>query len=73
MKTLDTTTASNVTSSHARVRLVLALAGIIIAILCSVALVRDMRSAERLDASGQSLPGTKTVASHLLIKVMPWR
>ncbi len=73
MKTLDATTAPNVTNSHARVRLLLALAGIVIAILCSVALIRDVRSAERLDASGQSLPVTKIVAPQLLIKLMQWR
>jgi hypothetical protein len=54
MKILDTNAARNNTTSHGRIRLVLALAGILIAILSSLALVQDIRTAERFDVKVSS-------------------
>jgi hypothetical protein len=41
MKTFHTITPANVTTSHVRVRFILALVGIVTAILCAITLVHD--------------------------------
>ncbi len=50
MKTLHTINTSNVTVSHASVRLILAIVGIVTAVLCAIALMNDVRAAELFQA-----------------------
>ena len=70
MKTLDTN-ARNHTTSHGRIRLVLALAGILIAILSSLALVQDIRTAERFNVKVSSpFETAKIVTPDLLGKAV---
>jgi hypothetical protein len=49
MKTLPLTPSHNVTANPGRYRLLLTLAGIVIAVLCWIALIRDVRSEEHMD------------------------
>jgi hypothetical protein len=71
MKTPNTHGARNKTTTHRPVRMVLALAGIVIAILSSLTLVQDMRAAERFDLKdSSSFETTKIVTPDLLGKAV---
>jgi hypothetical protein len=60
MKTLHTNTRK-VISNHGGNRMALAIAGIVIAILCSIALLQDVRSAEAFNANVPSLLETSRI------------
>jgi hypothetical protein len=65
--TLSTATPS---ASHARVRFALTLAGIVIAILCLLALGQDLRSADRVDSRAPRIFAfSKVVATNLVSEV----
>lgn len=49
MKTLDKSIARNVKTSHSRVRLLLTLAGVLTAVLCSFALQNDVLRSKRIN------------------------
>lgn len=73
MKTLETTTTRNIKTNHGRIRLVLALAGIVIAILSSLALLQDMRTAEQFNLKVSTpFETSKIVTPDLLGKVTAW-
>jgi hypothetical protein len=60
-------------SNHGGIRLILAIAGILIAILCCFALLQDVRSAEELNASAPRLTETSRIAvSDFVGKTMAW-
>jgi hypothetical protein len=72
MKTIHTTDR-NIISNHARVRFVLTLAGIVIAVLCSLALWQEARSAERIDTRvPHLLEFSRLVATDLVGEVKTW-
>lgn len=73
MKTLHTTNTQNANHSHGHVRLMMTLAGIVIAILCSMDFLLEVHSTERLDASiPQLLETSRIVVADLLIEVKAW-
>lgn len=70
MKTLHTTTR-NVANTHGRIRAILAIVGILIAVLCSIALLQDMHATEALNANVPRLRKTSgIVVSDFVGKVM---
>jgi hypothetical protein len=70
MKMFHTTNTRNVPASHGRVRLVLAVVGIVTAVLCAMALLQDVRAAEPLDARApRLLEISKIMASDLVGEV----
>lgn len=73
MKTLHTTNPLSGTSTHARIRLVLAVVGIVIAVLCAMALLQDVHATTPLDANApRLLEISKIMASDLVGAVKIW-
>ena len=72
MKMLHTDTRK-VISNNGGNRMVLAIAGIVIAILCSIALLQDVRTAEAFNANIPSLLETsRVVVSNFVGIAMAW-
>ncbi len=73
MKTLHTTTIQNTSVSHARMRSLAIFTGMVIAILCLVTLLQEVRSTEGMDARiPQLLQSSKILAGNLLMDVKTW-
>jgi hypothetical protein len=73
METIDTTTPLNRTASKNRVRLLLTLAGIVTAILCSMTLLQEVRSSKPMNAGVPLLmKSPKIVAVELIGEVKAW-
>jgi low affinity Fe/Cu permease len=70
MKTLHTTTTQNTNLSDARMRSLAIITGMVIAILCMVTLLQDVRSTEGMDAQvPRLLQSSKILAADLFIEV----
>ena len=70
MKTLHTTHPHHVTATHARIRLALAVVGIITAVLCAMALLQDVRATTTSETKPpRLLQISKIVASDLVGEV----
>ncbi|WP_276372734.1 hypothetical protein [Chryseolinea sp. H1M3-3] len=74
MKTFHTITPANVTISHVRVRFILALVGIVTAILCAITLMHDdVHAADLFQASVPHLLETpKIMFSDLVGAIKIW-
>jgi hypothetical protein len=73
MKTLHTTNAANTNPNPKLVHSLMTVAGIIIAILCSLFLLHDAAFVKHLDVKIPSvLESSRTVAADLLLEVKTW-
>lgn len=73
MKTLHATINSQVTDSRARIRFVLTLAGILTAILCSMALRQEVRTSEGIDrTSPRVVEASRIIVAGLVGEVKAW-
>jgi hypothetical protein len=72
MKTLHTT-IRNVANNHGRIRAILAILGIVIAVLCSIAMLKDMHTMEALNANVAHLMEIpKIVVSEFVGQTKAW-
>jgi hypothetical protein len=73
MKTIHTTTDRNIINNPAHIRSVLTVAGIVIAILCLLALWHEAGSTERMDTRAPHLlEFSRLVATDLVSEVKAW-
>lgn len=73
MKTIETLATPNANPNRARVRSILALLGILIAIFCLLALQQDVHSADGMNVGVAPLIQTsKIIGTNLLMEAKTW-
>lgn len=73
MKTHHTIANRTIINNRARVRSILSVAGIVVAVLCSLVLWKEARSAERMETKAPRLVElTRVTATGLIGEVAAW-